>query len=61
MKYYIGIDIAKDKFDCLWLKDVEQLKIKTKVFPNSKDGFKTLKKWFEKNITKELDSIYVCL
>lgn len=61
MKYYIGIDVAKDKFDCLWLRDVESLKIKTKVLPNSKEGFKKLKSWLEKNVSVELDSIFICL
>ncbi|TWX67511.1 IS110 family transposase, partial [Colwellia sp. C1TZA3] len=39
MNYDIGIDVAKDKFDCLWLKDINSLKIKTKVLPNSEQGF----------------------
>ena len=61
MKFYVGIDIAKDKFDCLWLRDVESLKIKTKVLPNSKEGFNKLKLWLEKNISVKLDQIFVCL
>ena len=61
MKYHIGIDVAKDKFDCLWLRDVSSLKIKTKVLPNSKAGFKKLKLWLEKNVSTELENIFVCL
>ncbi len=61
MKYYVGIDIAKDKFDCLWLKDIDSLKIKTKVLPNSKEGFKKLEFWLKKNISIKLDCIFVCL
>jgi len=61
MKYHIGIDVAKDKFDCLWLKDASSLKIKTKVLPNSQAGFKKLKLWLEKNVSTELESIFVCL
>lgn len=29
---YIGIDVSKAKFDCLWLRDVEALKVKNKGF-----------------------------
>jgi transposase len=61
MKYYVGIDVAKDKNDCLWLKDTESLKVKTKVLPNTQAGFKTLRSWFEKNITTELSDIHVSL
>lgn len=61
MNYFIGIDIAKDKFDCLWLRDVSTLKVKTKVLPNSKVGFNQLKLWLEKNVSEQLDSIFVCL
>lgn len=61
MNYDIGIDVAKDKFDCLWLKDIKSLKIKTKVLPNSKQGFQQLKLWLEKHVCKELSHIYVCL
>jgi len=61
MNYHIGIDVAKDKFDCLWLKDIDALKIKTKVLPNSKEGFQKLKLWLEQNVSKELGDIFVCL
>ena len=61
MNYDIGIDVAKDKFDLLWLKDMTSLKIKTKVFPNSQAGFKSLKLWLEKNVDKELGNIFVSL
>jgi len=61
MKFYIGIDVAKEKIDCLWLKDIDSLKAKTKVLPNTKAGFEALKSWFEKNITTELGDIHVSL
>ena len=61
MSYFIGIDIAKDKFDCLWLRDIETFKIKTKVLANTPDGFKLLRQWFEKNITHNLSDIHVCM
>lgn len=61
MKHYIGIDVAKDKIDCLWLRDLKTLKIKTKVLPNTKAGFNTLKAWLIKNVTTELGDIHVSL
>ena len=41
----IGIDISKQKFDCLWLRDVRSLKVKTKVFANRPTGFAELIDW----------------
>lgn len=41
----IGIDISKHKFDCLWLRDVRSLKVKTKVFANRSTGFAELIDW----------------
>ena len=61
MRYFLGIDVAKDKLDCLWLRDTESFKVKTKVFPNQPKGFKELKFWLEKNITDELSDIHITL
>jgi len=61
MNYYVGIDVAKDKIDCLWLRDTTSLKVKTKVLPNTLAGFEQLKTWLEKNMTHHLDTIYVSL
>ena len=61
MRYFLGIDVAKDKLDCLWLRDTESFKVKTKVFPNQAKGFKELKSWLEKNITDELSDIHITL
>lgn len=61
MRYFLGIDVAKDKLDCLWLRDTESFKVKTKVFPNQPKGFKDLKSWLEKNITNELSYIHITL
>ncbi len=41
----IGIDVSKQKLDCLWLRDPESLKVKTKVFANHTDGFAALVDW----------------
>ena len=61
MNYDIGIDVAKDKIDFLWLKDITSLKIKTKVLPHSAQGFQQLKLWLEKHVCTELSHIYICL
>jgi transposase len=61
MTYSIGIDIAKDKFDCLWLRDESKLKIKTKVLQNNSKGFEALKCWIEKNITTDLSDVLVSM
>jgi transposase len=61
MNYYVGIDVAKDKIDCLWLRDAASLKIKTKVLPNTPAGFQVLRSWLEKNVSTQLDDIYVIL
>ena len=61
MKYYVGIDVSKDKIDCLWLRDTETLKVKTKVLPNTASGFQSLRAWFEKNISAELSDIHVTM
>lgn len=61
MKYYVGIDVSKDKIDCLWLRDTVALKAKTKVLPNTQEGFNILRTWLEKNISIEVTDIYVSL
>lgn len=41
----IGIDVSKQKLDVCWLRDIETLKVKTRVFPNSKAGHQALLEW----------------
>ncbi len=41
----IGIDVSKDKLDACWLRDQMNLKVKTRVFKNTEDGFGELLKW----------------
>lgn len=38
----IGIDVSKDKLDCLWLRDGATDKVKTKVFSNQVNDHKAL-------------------
>jgi len=52
-KYYLGIDIAKNKFDVALL--IEE-KFKTKVFNNTAKGFTDLLEWLNKHNCNELHS-----
>lgn len=61
MKQIIGIDIAKDKFDCMWLKDAVALTIKSKVLPNTSKGFEELRAWLLKHVSTELANIHVIM
>jgi transposase len=61
MTDYVGIDVAKDKIDCLWLRDPVALKVKTKVLPNTPAGFATLRRWLEKNINPAAGDIHITL
>jgi len=44
----IGIDVSKAKLDCVWLRDPVNLKIKSKVFPNTPMGHQSLLVWLDK-------------
>lgn len=59
--FHIGLDISKAKLDCLWLRDPDANKIKTKVFRNQSDGHKTLSSWLTKTLKTTPDQIQVTL
>lgn len=46
--FYLGIDVSKAKLDCA-LRNAENGKVKTKVIPNTAEGFKKLLEWLTKN------------
>lgn len=50
MKSLIGIDVSKAKLDCCWIRDLENSKFKTKVWPNDASGHKQLLAWASKNL-----------
>jgi transposase len=52
MIFYLGIDVAKAKLDCALL-NTQTNKLKTKVVPNSGDGFKQLLDWLKKQEVSE--------
>ena len=41
----IGIDVSKAKLDCLWLRDLESMKVKSKVHHNTPHGHQALLQW----------------
>lgn len=45
----IGIDVSKKKIDCAWLRDVQQRKIKTRVFDNTPQGAQALLEWAQRH------------
>ncbi len=59
MKHVIGIDVSKDKLDCMWLIDAQNNKKRPRIVPNSPTGFELLEKWFQKDIDAELENILV--
>lgn len=61
MMFYVGIDVSKQKLDCLWLRDLETLKVKTKVFPNGPDGYSRLEEWLRKTVSSDAASIHIVL
>ena len=46
----IGIDVSKDKLDCLWLRDSATGKAKAKVFNNHPEHHQALVEWAIKNL-----------
>lgn len=46
----VGIDVSKLKLDCLWLRDAQAGKLKSKVVPNNHKGFATLEQWLVKTL-----------
>lgn len=59
--HYIGIDISKAKYDCLWLRDAEKKKVKTKVFKNTLVGHQTLIDWLKLNIDAAPNEIHIVM
>ncbi len=59
MTQIIGIDVAKDKLDCMWLIDIDSNKKRARIFQNSSDGFLLLVNWLKKDIDKNLENIHI--
>ncbi|WP_245673231.1 IS110 family transposase [Endozoicomonas ascidiicola] len=61
MIYYVGVDVSKNKLDCLWLRDPENNKVKTRVFDNTAKGHQQLGQWLLNNIKAKPEEVYVVL
>src|SRR5690606_33816664 len=61
MTYFVGIDVSKAKLDCLWLREVQARKVKTKVLGNDDKGHRDLMDWLIKNTASEPGQIRVVM
>jgi transposase len=60
MKAVIGIDVSKQKLDCLWLRDINTRKVKAKVHANTSEGHRQLLAWVQKQTGESLsDCLFV--
>lgn len=61
MTCYIGIDISKNKLDLAWLKDANNITVKTKVFKNDRTDFTNIIDWLIANVSSDLKALRICL
>lgn len=61
MTYFVGIDVSKNKLDCLWLKDPVKTKVKTKVVENRQKCHVQLAEWLCKNTGADPRDIHVVM
>lgn len=59
MREFIGIDVSKNKLDILWIRDLERMKVKSKVLPNK--DFNQVAQWLLKQTGAEPQDILVTL
>jgi len=53
-----GIDVSKATLDCLWLRDAQTRRIKTRVFKNTPAGHQALLQWAVKQTREAVDSLH---
>ena len=58
---YIGIDVSKQKLDCLWVRDLSKGKVKTKVFPNRHQDYPGLLDWLVRQTGEDISNLHVFL
>jgi len=54
----IGIDVSKLKLDCLWIRDLPGMKIKSKVQANTPAGHKALLAWSVKQTGEDIAGLH---
>lgn len=58
---YVGIDVGKNKLDCLWLREIQSEKVKTKVFKNHREDFENIAQWLMKVTSAQPEQLHVTL
>lgn len=61
MTFYVGVDVSKRKLDCAWLRDVEKLKVKTKVLSNDVQGHGQFLAWLHQHVSSVFADIHVVM
>lgn len=61
MQKIVGIDVSKAKIDVLWLKSLEPLKVKSKVFKNDKAGHTALLAWLDQQLGCPFEQVQVVM
>ena len=54
----IGIDVSKVKLDCLWIRNLSQGKVKSKIHPNTPKGHQALLAWVRQQTGEALESVH---
>jgi len=54
----IGIDVSKSKLDCMWIRDLPAMKMKSKVHPNKPSGHQALFAWATQQTGKPLAELH---
>jgi transposase len=54
----IGIDVSKAKLDCLWIRDLSAMKVKSKVQTNTPTGHQALLEWAMKQTGESVNELH---
>ncbi len=54
----IGIDVSKEKLDCLWIRDLASMKIKSKIQANTPAGHQALLDWSVKQTGGDVSELH---
>jgi len=54
----IGIDVSKAKLDCVWIRDLAGMKVKSKVQANTPAGHQALLDWSMKQTGEEISDLH---
>ena len=57
----IGIDVSKVKLDCLWIRDLSTMKLKSKIQANTPTGHKALLEWAMKQTGEQVNELHLVM